>query len=43
MITVTVPVDAEVLEWFQAQGADYEQRMQAALRIYAEAHKATQH
>ena len=43
MITVSVVVDAEVLEWFQAQGVDYEQRMQAALRIYAEAHKATQH
>lgn len=41
LVTVSVPVDAEVLAWFQAQGADYEQRMQAALRIYAEAHQTT--
>ena len=39
-VAVTVRVDAEVLAWFQAEGADYEQRMRAALRIYAEAHKA---
>lgn len=37
---VTFQVDADVLAWFQAQGDDYEQRMQAALRLYAEAHKA---
>ena len=28
------------LAWFHAQGEDYEQKMAAALRIYAEAHKA---
>jgi uncharacterized protein (DUF4415 family) len=39
-VAITVRVDPEVLAWFQAQGADYEQRMQAALRIYAEAHRA---
>jgi uncharacterized protein (DUF4415 family) len=43
MIAVTVHVDPDVLEWFKAQGADYEHRMQAALRIYAEAHKTAQH
>ena len=36
---VTVPVDADLLAWFQAQGSESEQRMIAALRIYAEAHK----
>jgi uncharacterized protein (DUF4415 family) len=39
-ITMTVQVDSEVLDWFKAQGDDYEQRINAALRIYAEAHKA---
>jgi uncharacterized protein (DUF4415 family) len=39
MVAVTVHVDSEVLDWFKAQGEDYERRMQAALRIYAEAHK----
>ena len=39
-VTMTVQVDADVLEWFKAQGEDYERRINAALRIYAEAHKA---
>lgn len=38
---VTVPVDADLLAWFQAQGSESEQRVIAALRIYAEAHKDT--
>lgn len=37
--TVTLTVDHDVLEWFKAQGEEYSQRMNAALRIYAEAHK----
>jgi uncharacterized protein (DUF4415 family) len=37
---VTVHVDADVLTWFKAQGDGWEQRVNAALRIYAEAHKA---
>lgn len=37
---MTVQVDSDVLDWFQAQGDDYEQRVNAALRIYAEAHQA---
>ena len=39
-VTVTLNVDADVLAWFQAQGAEYEKRINAALRIYAEAHEA---
>ena len=39
-VAITVHVDEEVLDWFKAQGADYEARLNAALRIYAEAHKA---
>jgi len=42
MVTVTMQVDQDVLAWFKAQGEDYEQRMHAALRIYAEAHQASQ-
>ncbi|MEL6813456.1 MAG: hypothetical protein AAFP03_01420 [Cyanobacteria bacterium J06598_3] len=38
-LSVLVKVDPATLSWFQAQGEDYEQKMAAALRIYAEAHK----
>jgi uncharacterized protein (DUF4415 family) len=37
---VTVQIDADLLQWFQSQGDDYERRMNAALRLYVEAHKA---
>ncbi len=37
--TVVLNVDADVYEWFQAQGKDSKEKMNAALRIYAEAHK----
>lgn len=39
-VTTTLQIDADVLHWFKAQGDDYEQRLNAALRIYAEAHEA---
>jgi len=39
-VTATLRIDADVLNWFRAQGDDYEQRLNAALRIYVEAHKA---
>lgn len=42
-VTVTVEMDPTLLAWFQALGKDYEQRMIAALRIYAEAHKEAVH
>ncbi|MCU0569975.1 MAG: hypothetical protein MUF49_25800 [Oculatellaceae cyanobacterium Prado106] len=38
-LEVVVQVDPSTLAWFQAQGEDYEKKMAAALRIYAEAHK----
>ncbi len=38
-MSVLVKVDPVTLSWFQSQGEDYEQKMAAALRIYAEAHK----
>ena len=36
---VTVEVESEVIEWFRAQGDDYERYLAAALRIYAQAHQ----
>ncbi|MEH2069499.1 BrnA antitoxin family protein [Nostoc sp. PA-18-2419] len=38
-MNVLVQVDPDTLAWFQSQGEDYEKKMAAALRIYAEAHK----
>lgn len=38
-VPVTVDIDADVLEWFKAQGEEFQHRINAALRIYAEAHK----
>lgn len=32
-------VDTEVLEWFEEQGADFQYRINAALKIYADAHR----
>lgn len=37
-VEVAIRVDSDVLDWFQAQGENWEQRANAALRIYAEAH-----
>lgn len=37
--SVLLHVDPEILAWFQAQGDHWEQRLNAALRIYMEAHK----
>ncbi|MDQ2746822.1 MAG: BrnA antitoxin family protein [Acidobacteriota bacterium] len=36
---VTLSVNSEVLKWFEGQGADFQQRINAALKIYAEAHQ----
>ena len=36
--SVTLEVDADVLEWFKAQGEGFQTRINAALRIYAAAH-----
>ncbi len=36
---VTLSVDDDVLKWFEAHGAEFQQRINAALRIYAEAHQ----
>lgn len=36
---VTLRLDADVLEWFKAQGPGYQTRMGSLLRAYMEAHK----
>lgn len=38
--TVTVRLDADVLEWFRSQGKGYQTRINAVLRLYMEAQKA---
>ncbi|HZF31391.1 MAG TPA: BrnA antitoxin family protein [Gammaproteobacteria bacterium] len=35
--TISLRVDADVLEWFRASGAGYQTRMNAVLRAYKEA------
>ena len=40
-VAVTVEVEPEVMDWFKAQGADYQRYISAALRIYAEAHQVS--
>jgi uncharacterized protein (DUF4415 family) len=36
---VTLRIDADVLDWFRAQGKGYQSRMNAVLRAYAAARK----
>jgi uncharacterized protein (DUF4415 family) len=36
---LSLRVDADVVEWFRAQGAGYQSRMNALLRAYMEAHQ----
>ena len=37
--SVTVRLDADVLEWYRSQGKGYQTRMNAVLRLYMESHK----
>ena len=36
---LSLRIDADVIEWFKAQGAGYQSRMNALLRAFMEAHK----
>jgi uncharacterized protein (DUF4415 family) len=38
-VAITIHIAPDLLAWFKAQGNEYEQRMLAALRIYAQAHQ----
>jgi uncharacterized protein (DUF4415 family) len=37
---ITLRLDAEVLEWFKAQGKGYQSRINALLRAYMDAHRS---
>ena len=37
--SVTIRLDADVVEWYKAQGKGYQTRMNAILRRYMEVHK----
>ena len=36
---LSLRIDSDVIDWFRAQGAGYQSRMNALLRAYMEAHK----
>ena len=36
---LSLRIDADVIEWFRAQGKGYQSRMNALLRAYMEAHR----
>ncbi|MBC7795701.1 MAG: hypothetical protein H7Z37_02380 [Pyrinomonadaceae bacterium] len=38
-VAVTVSVEKEIVDWYQAQGEESKALMSAALKIYAEAHR----
>lgn len=38
LVEVTLHVDAQLLDWFRERGGDVESRINAALRLYVEAH-----
>ena len=38
-VPVVMSVDADVFQWFKSQGAEYQNLINLALRLYAEAHK----
>lgn len=40
-ISISLLVDEDVLEWFKAQGPDYQRRMNAVLRAFRDASTAT--
>ena len=37
--TITMRVDAEVLNWFKREGKGYQSRMNAVLKMFVEAHR----
>jgi len=38
-VKLTVEVEPEVAQWFKAQGDNYQRFLEAALRIYSQAHR----
>lgn len=41
--SVIITMERDILEWFKTQGQAYQERINAALRIYVEAHKEFAH
>ncbi len=39
MMTVTLKIDSEVLNWFQSQSEEYEERINMVLRFYMKSRK----
>ncbi|MBK9053849.1 MAG: BrnA antitoxin family protein [Chloroflexi bacterium] len=39
---ITLQLDDDVVAWFKAQDDEWQRRMQAALRLYVETHRAYQ-
>jgi uncharacterized protein (DUF4415 family) len=39
-LTVSIPVDRDIIAWFRAQGPGWEIRMSAVLRAFVDARKA---
>jgi uncharacterized protein (DUF4415 family) len=39
--SITLPIDADVLDWFKSQGNEYQTRMNTVLRSYMEKHRKT--
>ncbi len=39
---ITLQLDDDVVAWFKAQDDEWQRRMQAALRLYVESHRAYQ-
>lgn len=39
-VTITIQIEPDIFAWFKAQGDDYQQRLAAAVRLYAEAHQS---
>jgi len=41
-VSVTVELDADILDWFKSETEDWGSGIQTALRLYVETHKAHQ-
>jgi uncharacterized protein (DUF4415 family) len=42
-VVIQMHIEPEILNWFQAQGGDWEARMRAALHLYVAAHQEAEY
>ncbi|MEW6488317.1 MAG: BrnA antitoxin family protein [Thermodesulfobacteriota bacterium] len=40
-VTLTLHLDPDLVAWFKGRGGDVERRINAALRVYMEAHRSS--